>query len=379
MKTIFFSIFLISVSIGFSQGTNKPTSWYKCMKGMIGTYPITMHLHRWENNYTGYYYYERSQEPIPLSGIDSMNKKVGLSTDLSGPNEIVEYFTGNWSGNKFEGTWRTGKSAPLKFSLSPSTDSTLPDFIFVYTKGNIKLRPKMNKSPEASFFAASIWPSRENDLSAFLKKQLLDISGGKSSVEIGKLLLDQKKIFFDEYKEDFKDATDKEISEYGQSYNYDLDSKASVAFSSSRLLSIAADSYSYTGGAHGNYGTSFYVIDLRNKKRLSLGDVLNVDDSITLNVLLEQKFRKQYGIKPTEKLSETLFEDYIKANDNFFITGKGIGFNYNPYEIAAYVFGEIRIFIPFREISSLLKPEFLRLIGEDHGPQTADHEKIKKD
>ena len=362
MKTILLSIFLISVTIGFSQGPDKAISWYKCMKGTIGKYPITMHLHKWENNYGGYYYYERSQEPIPLSGIDSSNKKVGLSTDLSGPNEVTEYFTGKWNGNKFEGTWKAGKSGPLNFSLSPSTDSTLSDFIFVYTKGNLKLRPKLKKSPKASFFAASIWPYSENDVGVFLKKQLLDISGGKTSMEIGKLLLDQKKIFFDQYKEDFKDATEKDISEYGLSYNYDEQSNVFVAFSSSRLLSISADGYSYTGGAHGNYGTTFYVLDLRNKKRLSLNDVLKIEDSVTLNVLLEEKFRKQYGIKPSEKLSETLFEDYIKANDNFFITEKGIGFNYNPYEIAAYVFGEIRLFIPFREISSLLKPEFLRLI-----------------
>jgi hypothetical protein len=34
-----------------------------------------------------------------------------------------------------------------------------------------------------------------------------------------------------------------------------------------------------------------------------------------------------------------------------------------PYEIAAYVFGEISLYIPFKELSSCLKPEFRQLLN----------------
>ena len=45
------------------------------------------------------------------------------------------------------------------------------------------------------------------------------------------------------------------------------------------------------------------------------------------------------------------------------LTAKGIGFQYDPYEIAAYAYGPIFIYITFKEIQSYLKPEFKKLVG----------------
>ena len=363
MKPLAFILSLSIANISFGQTTDKMVSWYKCMKGTIGKYPVTMHIHKWENNYTGYYYYDRSQQPLHVSGVDSPNKKVGLSAHLPGPNESEESFIGNWSADTLKGLWRANKKgAPLPFALTVARDSTVPNFTLVYTKGSVKLRPTMKKSPEANFFASSIWPVTQTPSTGFLKKQLLEVLGGKTDIEIGRLLLNHKKSFFDEYKSDFKDATDKDITEYGMSYNYESQSTVCIVYSSPKLLTVSSNTYSYMGGAHGMYGTSFDVFDLTRKRRLELKDVLNQEDSVTLNILLEEKFRKVAGLKATEKLSEVLFEDYISASDNFFVTGKGIGFHYNPYDIAAYVFGEITLFIPFSEVSSMIKPEFLTLI-----------------
>jgi hypothetical protein len=47
----------------------------------------------------------------------------------------------------------------------------------------------------------------------------------------------------------------------------------------------------------------------------------------------------------------------VDPNDNFFITGGGIGFFYNPYEIAPYSSGSTEIFLPWEEILPLLKKE----------------------
>jgi len=128
------------------------------------------------------------------------------------------------------------------------------------------------------------------------------------------------------------------------------------------LVSVANSSYQYSGGVHGNYGTTFYVFDLKKKRQLVLSDILNPSDSAAVSVLLEDKFRKAYNLKPTDKLSEILFGDSIWPNDNFYVTGKGIGFNYVPYEIGPYSSGEIRLFIPFKELLSILQKDFLRLV-----------------
>ncbi len=106
MKTFSFIPYLFLSIASYSQTAEKAVSWYKCMKGTIGKYTITMHLHKWEKNYTGYYYYDRSQQPIEISGMDSANGKVGLSAYLpgpEGPNELSESFIGKWDGNSL--TW----------------------------------------------------------------------------------------------------------------------------------------------------------------------------------------------------------------------------------------------------------------------------------
>jgi hypothetical protein len=101
---------------------------------------------------------------------------------------------------------------------------------------------------------------------------------------------------------------------------------------------------------------------MKNRKQLMLSDIVDKDDSLALNVLLEDKFRKLYKLKPTDELSSILFENSIKANDNFYITEKGIGFTYNPYAIAAYVYGEISLFIPFSQMNGLLKDDFVSFL-----------------
>ena len=48
------------------------------------------------------------------------------------------------------------------------------------------------------------------------------------------------------------------------------------------------------------------------------------------------------------------FTDPVKPTDNFYITGEGIGFFYNQYDIAPYASGSIDVFIPFRELKDVL-------------------------
>ena len=137
-----------------------------------------------------------------------------------------------------------------------------------------------------------------------------------------------------------------------------------VCYQAPKLLSLAGYHYSYTGGAHGNYGTTYIALNLATNKKMTVDDIVTKEGVTTLNALLEKNFRKQYEVKPTEKLTNAgLFENKIEPNDNFFLTGKGIGFAYSPYEIAPYVMGEIEIYIPFSDLDKFLKPEFRKLVG----------------
>ena len=93
--------------------------------------------------------------------------------------------------------------------------------------------------------------------------------------------------------------------------------------------------------------------------------MLNQAGIKNLQSLLETQFRKDRNLKSNEPLTEGgLFENKIEPNDNFFLTSKGIGFNYMPYEIGPYALGEIDIFIPFSQLTSYLQPAIKKLSTE---------------
>ncbi len=78
-----------------------------------------------------------------------------------------------------------------------------------------------------------------------------------------------------------------------------------------------------------------------------------------MNTLLEKNFRKDHKLGAKTSLTEGgLFENKLAANNNFFLTGAGIGFSYMPYEIASYAMGEVVIFIPYSDFGKNLNPAF---------------------
>jgi hypothetical protein len=79
--------------------------------------------------------------------------------------------------------------------------------------------------------------------------------------------------------------------------------------------------------------------------------------------LLEQQYRTNNQIPSDSPLSESLSQDTIPVNGNFYLTAKGIGFEYNPYEIGPYVLGGIPFFFPYSQVMPYLQPSFKRRMG----------------
>lgn len=112
--------------------------------------------------------------------------------------------------------------------------------------------------------------------------------------------------------------------------------------------------YISEGGAHPNSFSSYIVISKQDGKTLLLKDLVrNVPQ---FNRIAEKYFRIAREIGPKVSLAEEFwFENGTFAcNDNFRITPQGIEFQFNPYEIAAYVYGGTTFTVPFSEIKPLL-------------------------
>jgi len=321
-----------------------------------------MHLYKIGHQFSGYYYYNLYQVPVYFNGEDSSEKgTIKLGSILPDP-EISEYFLIHIKDSTASGEWHTTKDAKtLEFS---ARENILPlRFDFLYLQDSSRLKPAMTGSPLATYEVATIWPKGNSTQVNFLKRTINEEFGVKNSTEdIDKIFLRRKKTYFDGYLKNNKDV---KIEDLQDPYIYSMEETdhLMITFQSSKLLTLAFFSYSYAGGAHGDFSTTFSSLDLVKNKKIMLNDVVTLTGKKQLPKLLEKYFRKMYGLKDTDSLSDGgLFENMIKPNSNFYLTSKGIGFDYAPYEIAPFALGEINIFIPFSELNGSLQPAFKMII-----------------
>lgn len=140
---------------------------------------------------------------------------------------------------------------------------------------------------------------------------------------------------------------------------YGREIEQAVLLNTPELLTIEEFSYSFTGGAHGNYGTTYYNFDAITGQVIDLTNILVDDYEITLKAIAEPIFKKNYLEAGRTNYSEAGFyfeNDVFKLTDNFAITKEGLKFLYNPYEVAPYALGQQEIIIPYAALKKLVKP-----------------------
>jgi hypothetical protein len=130
-----------------------------------------------------------------------------------------------------------------------------------------------------------------------------------------------------------------------------------------KLAVISREWEYYTGGAHGMRNKDYYVFSLDDKRRLALNDLFRDDAMPALGDLVEAALRKQMGVPDWIPLSEQGFFENISGKlDDFFLTPQGLGFQWDPYEIAPYSMGIIELVIPYSELYGIFTPLSLSLI-----------------
>jgi len=163
-----------------------------------------------------------------------------------------------------------------------------------------------------------------------------------------------KDVFFENYTNS-NESLYKEMPD-GGNFSWELLKYMHIVNNEGNLLTFSILSYAFTGGAHGLETQDFFSIDLLTGKIIHLEDILKPDQENELNNLLTNKLRQMIGISGTQKLTESgYFVEKVKANENFYLTGNGLGFFFNHYELAPYSFGFTDIFLTFNELEGLIK------------------------
>ncbi len=117
-------------------------------------------------------------------------------------------------------------------------------------------------------------------------------------------------------------------------------------------LSVNISKYAFTGGAHGMLHNTIVNFDVKTGDLISLDSLFDKPALDKLNKLINQSLREKNTLQPGESLrSVGFFNDEVETSSNYCITGNGIHFIYNPYEIASYAMGTVTVFIPLDKLN----------------------------
>ena len=194
--------------------------------------------------------------------------------------------------------------------------------------------------------------------SSIQKELLRPIGREKNNKNFEKLMQN----FVDEYK-NFKE----EFPESQQ--EWEIERKVDNNFNDNNILSCTFSEYSYLGGAHPNTHLRFTNFNLKSGEIINLSDILITGFLPELNRIAEPIFRKEKELEEDINLTAAGFwfdDDEFSINNNFSIGKDGLKFVYNNYEITAYAYGPTELFVPYKSIKKLIKPDGLLagLIGD---------------
>lgn len=319
----------------------------------------------------GTYSFTKNAIPVNVSGKMKQKQNIHLN-ELSDVVERKGIFTGKLTDSVFQGKYtdvKNKKSGKFYFThVIPKGSMPFNAYSLTSSKKlyNIESSPKCDLN--FSFLFPKSYSNKEvlDSVQNIIKQTYFFKTDGSESVGIAtfeginpeQLLLSQANYLFSDYTNAFPDSIDPNFFYGSQDWDYYTD--MAVVCNQDELLTLEFSVYQYTGGAHGIYGNVYKNIDLRSGKSIWLNDIFIENYENVLSKKITEQVKINYQIGADASLASVGFwDDTLTANSNFYLTTSGIGFFYNPYEIAPYALGTTDVFIPFIEIECILKKESL--------------------
>ncbi|MCC8154606.1 MAG: DUF3298 and DUF4163 domain-containing protein [Tannerellaceae bacterium] len=173
--------------------------------------------------------------------------------------------------------------------------------------------------------------------------------------------------FTDEYLKEYKSLEEPFREDIAQNqdapvetwYNYTELRYNEIYYNRNNILSYSSYRESFTGGAHGSHQLKNRVLDLATGNPVTEEDIFIEGYQERLAAILIKHITEANELKDPKELEDIGYFsiDEIYPNNNFLVDSSGITYDFNEYEIAAYVVGITSIHLPFQEIRHLLLPE----------------------
>lgn len=232
-------------------------------------------------------------------------------------------------------------------SHTSAEDNTLDTLTYQYKllKKSSKHIVRTEKGVDSTYISIRYPQFQREDIDQFIQKLLLGDNPNHSYKNLDKLA------------DDFIQGYEKVINgdkTYQQAWFNEVNIQVTQPFSG--IVSLENLYSSYTGGAHGTYGTSYYNYDVAKHRVIKLNDLFSDENLAKLTARVEVFFRKRENLSPQATLKDAYFFEngQFALTENFQIRENDLLFFYNPYEIKPYAAGTTRLDIPFSEIKDLI-------------------------
>jgi hypothetical protein len=333
-------------------GGATPPPQTKYFKGSIGsTLDLQMKLVRDGDNLTGSYFYQKVGTRITLRGTVDKNGNLTLEEfDPSGKQTGI--FKGIWTVNSQDnlitlaGNWskppgEKGDDKKTAFSVHEEP---------INLTGDVELIAKQIKDSNKK-------------LNYQISVQYPQFSGGAANPN------------FEKFNRAARAAVMKEVSEFKKSMQpeegagpppedsmgSDLSIGYDITLAQDDLVSVKFDVGSYfQGAAHPNSYSDVINYDLKNGKPIRLADLFKPGAKYlqAISAYCIADLKKQASEKG-------LFEDQIqegaapnaKNYQSWTISKKGLGINFDTYQVGAYAVGPQFVLVPYSALKDLIKPD----------------------
>ncbi len=339
--------------LNHAAGGATPPPQTKHFKGSIGsTLDLQMKLVRNGEQLTGSYFYQKVGTRITLKGtidkdgnftldeFDPSGKQTGIFKGLwqiKAEDGLIT-LAGNWS--KPPGEKGDDKKTAFSVHEEPINFSADVDVVAKSVKENNK---KLNYEIDAQY------PQLTGGNNPHLEKfnQLARMVVMKSVAG---------------FKKDMQPEEGEEPPPEG-SMGSDLGIGYTILLAQDDLVSVQFDIGSYyQGAAHPNSHTETLNYDLKNGKQLKLADLFKPGSKYlqTLATYCIADLKKQWKEKNAEVLEDQLKEGTAPTAKNYeswTITKRGLGINFDSYQVAPYAAGPQSVTVPYSSLKEIIKPD----------------------
>lgn len=338
--------------LAHAEGGNTPAPETKYFKGSIGTsLDLEMKLVRSGDQLSGSYFYQRIGTRINLRGkiepdghfvldeFDQAGKQTGLFKGLwtvDAQDGLIR-LAGNWSKPPGE----KGSDKMTAFSVHEEP---------IALTGDVELTAKQIKESNKKLMYE-------------IAAQYPQFSGG-SNPNFEKFNQLVRGVVTKEVTQFKKDVQPEEGEERPEgSMGSDISIAYEVALAQDDLISVQFDVGSYfQGAAHPNSYTEVINYDLKNGKQLNLGDLFKPGSKFlqaiaTYAIADLKKQSKEKGSELPDDVIQSGAGASAKNYRSWKITRKGLGINFDPYQVGPYAAGAHYVFVPYANLKDVINPE----------------------